>query len=308
MALERLAVGADAEAVALAGHHDHPDAVVVLGLCSAHRYSVCIRPVQALWRWGRRRVIRPTGPSTSRLMVFSSTSATYAAAMDLELLASGYGLIEGPRVDPEGNLYFSDVPNGGVHRRSPDGEITVAVPKRRGVGGIAIHADGGLVLSGRNICHVRDGETRILYEDPTALGYNDLFCDDEGRVFVGVLRSNPFELGGTEPATGELVRVDSEGDGTVLYGEVGVSNGIGISPDRSTLYHADTNARGLIVHDLAGDGSVSNRRLLPCPTCPTVSPSTPRAASGWRATPAGASSATCPTALPTSPSRSLRRW
>jgi gluconolactonase len=188
--------------------------------------------------------------------------------MELELLASGYGLIEGPRVDPDGNLYFSDVPNGGVYRRSPVGEITVAVPKRRGVGGIAIHADGGLVLSGRNICHVRDGETRVLYEDPTALGYNDLFCDDEGRVFVGVLRSNPFDLGSEQPATGELVRVDAEGRGTVLYGEVGVSNGIGLSPDRRTLYHADTNARGLIVHDLAPDGSVSNRRLLAVPDLP----------------------------------------
>ena len=69
----------------------------------------------------------------------------------LETIASGYGLIEGPRVDADGNLYFSDVTNGGVYRRSPSGEITTAVPKRRGVGGIALHADGGIVVSGKNI-------------------------------------------------------------------------------------------------------------------------------------------------------------
>ena len=35
----------------------------------------------------------------------------------LETLASGYGLLEGPRVDAADNLYFSDVPNGGVYCR-----------------------------------------------------------------------------------------------------------------------------------------------------------------------------------------------
>ena len=37
------------------------------------------------------------------------------------------------------------------------------VPKRRGVGGIALHRDGGVVISGRNICHVKDGETRNVF-------------------------------------------------------------------------------------------------------------------------------------------------
>jgi hypothetical protein len=34
--------------------------------------------------------------------------------MQIEPLASGYGLIEGPRVDAAENLYFSDVTKGGV--------------------------------------------------------------------------------------------------------------------------------------------------------------------------------------------------
>ena len=41
----------------------------------------------------------------------------------MELLASGYGLVEGPRVDAHGGLYFSDVHGGGVFHRSPDGRI-----------------------------------------------------------------------------------------------------------------------------------------------------------------------------------------
>ena len=113
---------------------------------------------------------------------------------DLEVLAWGYGLVEGPRVDADDNLYFTDVHGGGVRRRSPDGTIDVVVPKRRGVGGIALHADGGLVISGKNICHVRDGETRIVFA-PDAPGLNDVFADAAGRVLCGTMRSDPFDHG-----------------------------------------------------------------------------------------------------------------
>ena len=33
----------------------------------------------------------------------------------MQEVASGFGLIEGPVWDPDKGLYFSDVPNGGVH-------------------------------------------------------------------------------------------------------------------------------------------------------------------------------------------------
>ena len=123
----------------------------------------------------------------------------------LETIATGYGLLEGPRVDDAGNLYFSDVTNGGVYCRTPDGEISTVVPRRRGVGGIALHADGGLVISGRNVCHVKDGTTRILFQRDDIPGFNDLFTDSQGRILVGALRSDPFKLKSQVP--GELWRL-----------------------------------------------------------------------------------------------------
>jgi D-xylonolactonase len=181
--------------------------------------------------------------------------------LDLETLASGYGLIEGPRVDAEDNLYFSDVTNGGIYRRSPDGEITTVVPKRRGVGGIALHADGGLVISGRNVCHVKDGQTRIVLERDDVGGFNDLFTDSRGRVLVGSLRSDPFGNGG-ERVPGDLWRIDTDAVSEVLYGDVGLTNGIGFSPDGTKLYHSDSAARTIIVHDVDADGNVSNRDVF----------------------------------------------
>ena len=139
----------------------------------------------------------------------------------LETLAWGYGLVEGPRVDDDDNLFYSDVHNGGVYRRAPDGTIDVAVPKRRGVGGIALHADGGIVVSGRNVCHVRDGESRVVFA-PDAPGLNDLFVDAAGRIICGTMRSDPFDLDAPR-APGECYLVDAEGHAIELYGDVAVT-------------------------------------------------------------------------------------
>jgi D-xylonolactonase len=175
--------------------------------------------------------------------------------MTVETLAFGYGLIEGPRVAPDGGLYFSDVHNGGVRRLDPDGSVEVVVPKRRGVGGISLHADGGIVLSGKNVCHVRDGETRILYERDDVGGFNDLFADDAGRVYVGSLRDDPF---GTtkDRKTGDAYRIDAPGEAVTLYTGVGLSNGIGFSPDGRQLYHVDSAINGILVHEVNQDGEI----------------------------------------------------
>ena len=177
---------------------------------------------------------------------------------DLEVLAFGYGLIEGPRVDVDDNLYFSDVPNGGVYRRASSGEITVAVPKRRGVGGIALHADGGIVVGGRNVCHVVDGETRVVFD--IEAGFNDLMTDAEGRVVVGTLRADPFAEDGDRTA-GELHRIGLDGTGEEMYGGVKLTNGIGYSPDGSRIYHADTGSNHLICHDIEDDQYVNRRAI-----------------------------------------------
>jgi len=179
---------------------------------------------------------------------------------EVEALTWGYGLLEGPRVDDDGNLYFSDVPNGGVYRLASSGEVTTAVPKRRGVGGIALHAEGGLVVGGRNICHVKDGETRVIHTPDS--GINDLFVDAAGHILYGTLRTDPFAEGGLTGARrpGECWRIESAGSATQIYGEIGLSNGIGLSPDGSVVYHSDTTANAVWAHDYDPAGAATNRR------------------------------------------------
>jgi D-xylonolactonase len=175
-----------------------------------------------------------------------------------ETRASGYGLVEGPTVDAAGNLFFSDVLGGGVYRLGPDDGIETVVPKRRGVGGIALHADGGLVLSGRDLVHVRAGETRVVFGIDGLPGWNDLATDSRGRVYAGALRFMVFDPE-AEPVSGECWRVDAQGQATRLYGDVVHANGIALSPAEDRIYHSDTRAHVLHVHDLVDGEAVPAR-------------------------------------------------
>lgn len=179
---------------------------------------------------------------------------------DLELLSSGWGLIEGPRVDANDNFYFSDVPNGGVRLRRPSGEIEVVIPKRRGVGGMVFHENGGLVVGGRNIQIVKDGDSRILF-DPGFPGFNDLHTDAAGRIYVGSLRSDPFSDAKDRQA-GELWRLELNGDATQIYDGVQLTNGIGFSPDGMTLYHSDSVPGRVWMSDVEGDSVVNKRSFV----------------------------------------------
>jgi sugar lactone lactonase YvrE len=190
-----------------------------------------------------------------------------------EVLAEGFTLVEGPCVDPSGALYFSDIYEGGVYRRSPDGEVAEAIPKRRAVGGIAAHADGGIVVTGRNVQHVDGASVRVLLEDPAVRSYNDLMVDPEGRVLVGSVRDRdqagrPIGGPGMTPADrqrpfGELYRIGGDGP-TMLYEFDGLSNGIALSHAWSRMTHV-SSVEGLIVHDIAPDGSLTRRASPPVP-------------------------------------------
>ena len=184
----------------------------------------------------------------------------------MEQLATGYGLIEGPVWDPERGLIFSDVENGGVYCLSPSGGITTVVEHRRGIGGMALHADGGLVVSGRNVAYKPPAGAAtvvLLDRDGSTVGFNDLTTDTRGRVYVGSLGVSPFDEAARESArTGWLHVIEVDGSSRRIADGITLSNGLGFSPDGRRLYHSDSRAGIVGVYDVAADGSVGPRRTF----------------------------------------------
>jgi sugar lactone lactonase YvrE len=165
----------------------------------------------------------------------------------VDALATGYGLLEAPCVDGTGGVCFSDVLAGGVHRWSPDAGVETVIPKRRGIGGMCLHADGGLVVSGRDLVHVREGDSRQIFALEDVAGFNDLAPGPDGSVHVGALRFKPFA--GEQPVPGEIWKIGPGADPEVLFGGIDWPNGIGFSPDGETLYASDFASGDVLAYD-----------------------------------------------------------
>ncbi len=188
--------------------------------------------------------------------------------MEFETLATGYGLLEGPRTDELNRLYFSDVRGGGVFRRNPDGRIETLIPERKSVGGIALNEDGGLVVTGSGLAYWDERTRRIRdifteWEGRPLFGLNDLTVDDNGAIWVGSFGCdiNKFDFK-TTPPPGALFRVEPPAKITKLWEGIEVTNGLGFSPDRKLLYHSDSTTRAVWVYEVRADQTVSDRRLF----------------------------------------------
>jgi xylono-1,5-lactonase len=188
--------------------------------------------------------------------------------MELETLATGYKLVEGPRIDDQNRLYYSDVGGGGVFRRNPDGKIETLIPERKSVGGIALNEGGGLIVSGRSLAHwdEKNGRIRDLFaewEGKPLFGLNDLTTDDQGSIWTGSFGCdiNKFDFKG-KPPTGSLFRIDPPGKITKLGDGLEVTNGFGFSPDRKLLYHSDTTTKAVWAYEVRADRTVSDRTVF----------------------------------------------
>jgi sugar lactone lactonase YvrE len=162
------------------------------------------------------------------------------------VLERPHSLLEGPRFGADGELVYSDVIAGGMWACTASGEVRELLARRRGIGGIVAHADGGWVLSGRTVVHLApDGKQRELLADGHACGYNDL-----GAALAGVLRYRP--LAGEAPRAGQLVALAPGGQVRVLSERVTWPNGIGVAPDASTVYISDYASGEVLATSLDG--------------------------------------------------------
>ncbi len=190
-------------------------------------------------------------------------------------LTEGYGLIEAPVWDPARGLLFSDALFGGVFCIDAEGGVSSVFEHRRGIGGMALHTAGGLVVSGRNISFkpFDGGATLTLLDADEAngnVGYNDLTTDAEGRIYAGSLGASPVFEDGREPRAGSLYLIGLDGTGRIVAEDIELTNGLGLSPDGKCLYHSDSRRAAVFRYRVGDDGSLGRKE--PFVVTPGVSP------------------------------------
>jgi gluconolactonase len=179
-------------------------------------------------------------------------------------LTRGYGLIEGPVWDPGRGLIFSDVLGGGVFCIDESGNVDSLFEHRRGIGGMALHEAGGLIVSGRNVSFksFAGGPTVVLLdrdEEHGNVGYNDLTTDAAGRIYAGSLGASPVFDDGREPSSGDLYLLDLDCSARVVARDIQLTNGLGFSPDGRTLYHSDSRRQHVNSYAVADNGDLGEK-------------------------------------------------
>jgi sugar lactone lactonase YvrE len=173
---------------------------------------------------------------------------------------------EGARWDDRrGELLRVDILAGRVFRDRVDqvgGLVAVRTYQVPGtVGAIApVRGDDGwLLAAGQGFTHLRpDGSLRLIADvAPAGTRMNDAACDPAGRLWAGTLADDHHEGGGA------LYRLDTSGRTELVLGDLTISNGLGWSPDGTTMYLVDSGPA--VVHAFAFDpdrGTISQGRVL----------------------------------------------
>lgn len=173
---------------------------------------------------------------------------------------SGTG--EGPLWDEDARvLYWVDIPTGRLFAFDPARSRNTLVHQHDGmIGGYTLQEDGSLLLFGDRgrIVHLQDGQTRVIVDEIPAERegrFNDVIADPKGRIFCGTMPSGN--------ALARLYRLDPDGTLALVFDDIGLSNGLGFSPDNSVLYHTDSNRHRIYRLDYdAGTGALSDRQVL----------------------------------------------
>jgi len=173
---------------------------------------------------------------------------------------SGTG--EGPLWDERARVvYWVDIPAGKLFAYDPAQDRNSLVHQHDGsIGGYTLQEDGSLLLFGDRgrIVRLRDGETTVIVDEIPAERegrFNDVIADPRGRVFCGTMADSS--------GFARLYRLDPDGTLTMVFDDIGLSNGLGFSPDDSVLYHTDSNNRTIYRLEYDGtSGEIANRQAL----------------------------------------------
>ena len=186
------------------------------------------------------------------------------AGRALRTLLEGGAFFEGPRWR-DGRWWVSDFYRRTVFTVTPGGAEEAVLTVEGQPSGLGWMPDGSLLVvsrKDRRLLRRSPGGEVAEHADLSQLSkgdINDMVVDARGRAYVG---NFGFDLmTRADPAPTELVRVDPDGWATVAADGLWFPNGTVISPDGGTLIVGETVAARYTAFAIAGDGSLTDRRV-----------------------------------------------
>ena len=178
--------------------------------------------------------------------------------------------IEGPAVDASGNLYVVNFQqNGSIGRvapGAPQSELFTLLPPGSIGNGIRFDRQGRMYVADfkkHNVWVVERGETtpRVYFHSDRFNQPNDLAIAADGTLYASDPRF-------ASPSGGQIWRItrgpDGKGRGVAMSStrRLGVTNGIDLSPDGTTLYVSESNSRQVWAYRLDGSKLLDPRLVM----------------------------------------------
>jgi len=211
------------------------------------------------------------------LLSFMVVIGIAGTAQELEV-ATAVSLLEGPTVDRDGAVFFTDIISQRIMKFSKDGVLSIYREHSNAANGMVIDPQDRLIVAegaasataqryGVKVVgkprvtrtDLKTGKMEILaenYAGKPLSGPNDVTIDGKGRVYF------------TDMNGGAVYRIDAPGKVSRILAAPDIQrpNGIQISPDDKTLYVVEANgaeggARMIRAFDLSPEGTVRNMRV-----------------------------------------------
>jgi len=217
---------------------------------------------------------RPRFADTIAIVVACLLVPWSMAAQQPEI-ATTVAFTEGPTVDRDGNVYFTDIINQRIMKLGADGKLSTYREHSNAANGLLIDPQGRLIacegaeferpgvkVTGKarvTRTDLKTGALEVLadaYEGKPLQGPNDVTIDGRGRLYF------------TDMAATAVYRIDAPGKlaRIIAAPDIQRPNGIQVSPDDRTLYLIEANqaqggARMIRAYDLKPDGTVGAMRV-----------------------------------------------
>ncbi len=167
---------------------------------------------------------------------------------DWELVSEGHEFTEGPAVNPDGELFFSDLQSSKIWRVAENGEVSLFKENTGGTNGLAFAPDGKTLYGcqrepGRLVSwNIDSGEMTVHAGNVKP---NDVVVAHDGTVYFSEPRSKTIWV----IAPGEKPKVAFDNFSGV--------NGVVLSTDQSLVYAADFAGRFVWSAQRKGDGTLA---------------------------------------------------
>jgi gluconolactonase len=182
-------------------------------------------------------------------------------------LHTNFKFTEGPAADPDGNVYFSDIPEEKIYKVNAKGELSTFIEKSNHANGLMVSGKGELFaceMDGQIVAfNLKTKERRVVagkYEGNRFNAPNDLVLDKTGGVYF----TDPSFRAPMPLPQGKLgvYYVTANGKVTRLIDDLPNPNGVKLSPDEKTLYVIPTGPADMRAYPVETPGKIGKGRVF----------------------------------------------